>query len=257
MRRTHAFVVLVARLRRHLQLKGTILIWLLVVLIVPFVITERWPVFPVTAYPATWLDRTVPFLPIAAWPYLSLWFYMAFAGLMLVKRDDVWRCFWIMAAMGAIADLVFLIHPTLIPIRPVLSVQPYAFIVAHDGRGNACPSLHVAYTLFAAVMMHDWLPRFRRPALLRTASWTWASVIVFSTLAIRQHVAMDVAGGAVLGVAGAVAWRQDLPGLVRAWLTERRASPRIEGGYDEERPYAGAHQHVKEGEVLASSEAQR
>ena len=37
------------------------------------------------------------------------------------------------------------------------------------------------------------------PALLRQANWAWCIGIVYSTLAIRQHVFIDVAAGAALG----------------------------------------------------------
>jgi membrane-associated phospholipid phosphatase len=248
-----SYVELVARLRRHLKLKVSILICLILTVAVPFLMTERWPLFPVTIYPEIWLDRAIPFMPIAAWPYLSLWLYTALAGLMLVRRKEVWRCCWIMAGMGLIADVVFVIHPTSIPARPAVSVQPYAFIVANDGTGNACPSLHVAYTLFAAIMMHDWLSRFRRHVILRTVAWTWAFIVILSTMAIRQHLAIDVAWGAVLGLTGAIAWREDLPGRFSTWR-ERRSLSWKEGGYNKEEPYAGTqHQQGKEGEGVSES----
>ena len=253
-----SFVILAARLRRHLKLKVMIVISLLIALFGPFLIIERWPLFPVTIYPEIWLDRAIPFMPIAAWPYLSLWLYIALAGLMLVKRKDLWRCCWIMAGMGLIANIVFLIYPTAVPARPAVLVQPYAFIVANDETGNACPSLHVAFTLFATILMHDWLSRFRRHVVLRTVAWAWALIIILSTIAIRQHLAIDVAWGAVLGLAGAIAWYKDLPGFFNTWITERRPLTWKESRHNKEKPCAGTHhQQVKKGGVVASSEARR
>jgi membrane-associated phospholipid phosphatase len=211
--------ILVARLRQQLKLKLAILVVVSVTFWTPFFLLERWPLLSVTYFSETWVDRAIPFMPIAAWPYLSLWLYLALAGLMLVRRQDCWRCCWILAGMGVIANFVFLIYPTAVPPRPKVSVQPYAFIVANDERGNACPSLHVAYTLVAAIMMHGWLSCFQRRLILRAVAWTWALAIIFSTIAIRQHLVIDVAWGLVLGLAGVVAWRKDLPNLLRTSLT--------------------------------------
>jgi membrane-associated phospholipid phosphatase len=253
--------VLAARARRHLKLKLTIAVCLLVTIFGSFYVLERWPLLPVTYYSESWLDRAIPFMPIAAWPYLSLWLYIALAALMLVRRKDCWRSCWIMAGMGLIANIVFLIHPSAVPPRPAVSVQPYAFIVANDETGNACPSLHVAFTLFAAVMMQDWLSHSRRHIILRAAAWIWALAIIFSTMAIRQHLAIDVAWGVVLGLAGILAWYKGLPGLFRTGLTKKRpsTSAKVEKGEQgNQKPSAGTyHPPAKKGEAIVGWGARR
>jgi membrane-associated phospholipid phosphatase len=198
--------VLAALLRRHWKLK----LWLLVLvplgLSIPFRALEAWPLFPVRIYPQIWLDRMIPFLPSAAWFYLSCFVYAATAGLLVANRRECWRFCWIMVGMGLIANAVFLIHPTAVPPRPVVPDQPYAFVVGHDGPGNGCPSLHVAFSVFAAFVAHDWLSRFRARRSLRLLSWAWALAVSLSTIAIRQHLAIDFLWGALLGLAGGIAW---------------------------------------------------
>src|SRR5712692_6028554 len=248
-----SFVILAARLRRHLKLKVMIVISLLIALFGPFLIIERWPLLPVTIYQETWLDRAIPFTPIAAWPYLSLWLYLAFAGLMLVKRKDLWRCCWIMAGMGLIGNIVFLIHPTSVPVRPAIPVQPYAFIIANDQTGNACPSLHVAFTLFAAVMIHDWLVRFRRNVILRSVAWTWALIIILSTIAIRQHLAIDVVWGAVLGLVGGMAWHISRSDIFNTKSIERQSSGWNGEGNAEEIYGETSHQQTAKAQVLMAA----
>jgi membrane-associated phospholipid phosphatase len=59
--------------------------------------------------------------------------------------------------------------------------------------------------------------RARAPVLLRAANLLWFLAIVWSTVAIRQHVVLDVAAGALVGAVFAVLslrfhrdpWRRD------------------------------------------------
>ena len=46
------------------------------------------------------------------------------------------------------------------------------------------------------------------PAWLRVVNVAWAAGIVYSTMAVRQHVLVDVLGGLALGVLLGVATRQ-------------------------------------------------
>jgi len=54
--------------------------------------------------------------------------------------------------------------------------------------------------------------RFRAPLWIHLVNWAWCIGIIYSTLAVRQHVVVDVAGGLALG------------GLA-AWLSLRRHVP--------------------------------
>jgi membrane-associated phospholipid phosphatase len=44
------------------------------------------------------------------------------------------------------------------------------------------------------------LRRARTPPWLRLGNWLWFLLIAYSTLAIKQHVVLDVAAGALLGL---------------------------------------------------------
>ena len=72
-----------------------------------------------------------------------------------------------------------------------------------DASGNACPSLHVATAIFSGIWLHHLLRRFDAPLWMLIFNWTWCIGIIYSTLATRQHVAVDVLAGLVLGVLGA------------------------------------------------------
>lgn len=75
-----------------------------------------------------------------------------------------------------------------------------AFLKNIDAGGNACPSLHVATAAFSAVWLHHLLRRLGGPPWILVFNWAWCIAIIYSTLATRQHVALDALGGLILGL---------------------------------------------------------
>ena len=73
-----------------------------------------------------------------------------------------------------------------------------------DAAGNACPSLHVATAAFSALWLDRLLRDLAMPRWLRGASASWFALIVWSTLAVKQHVWWDVAAGLLLALAVAL-----------------------------------------------------
>ena len=94
--------------------------------------------------------------------------------------------------------------PTTVP-QPQLPLDMallpgFALLQGVDAAGNACPSLHVATALFSAFWIDRLLRHIGTPGLLRALNALWLLLIVYSTLAIKQHVALDVAGGTLLAL---------------------------------------------------------
>ena len=81
----------------------------------------------------------------------------------------------------------------------------FAFLQSVDASGNACPSLHVAFAMFTAVWLGRLLRQMGAGRGVRAFNWLWCLGIFYSTVAIRQHVALDVLAGAGLGAAVSVA----------------------------------------------------
>jgi hypothetical protein len=79
-----------------------------------------------------------------------------------------------------------------------------AMIKGADAAGNACPSLHVASAVFSACWLNRILAQLHVPRPLRWINWTHCLAITWSTMATLQHVALDVAGGIVVGLVFAV-----------------------------------------------------
>ena len=205
------------RVKRHLLLKlagTTIVTW---AFFVGYFELLRHPVHPVTMVPLTPLDGWVPFLPHAIVPYLSLWFYVGIApGLQRTFPQLLVYGTW--AALLCLTGLaIFYRWPTAIPPLTFGTTGYFGFDLMQgiDARGNACPSMHVAIAFFSAIWIDVQLREARAPMSLRAVNWLWFAAITVSTLAVRQHVVIDVVAGALLGGVFAIPSLVVRPGRAR------------------------------------------
>lgn len=159
------------------------------------------PAFPTTVMPFTLLDSLIGFHPLAMPLYVSLWVYVSLPPVLLATRKELYRYGVSMAATCLAGLFVFYFWPTAVPVADMdWSLYPGVdFLKSMDASGNAFPSLHVATAVFSAAWLHHLLRRIEGPAWLLLVNWLWCVGIVYSTLATRQHVVVDVAGGLVLG----------------------------------------------------------
>jgi membrane-associated phospholipid phosphatase len=187
----------------------------------------RFPVFGVTPMPLTLVDRLVPFQPWTVWLYFSLWLYVALPPTLLRTRPELHAYGWVAGALAIAGLSIFFVWPTSIPPTTGIewSAHPgFAMLKRVDAAQNACPSLHVAFAVFSGL----WLDRVLRTtpvrAPVRALNAAWCLGIVYSTIATRQHVAVDVAAGAAFGL---------LAGLIRPsvlrWSGPRAAAPAAAG----------------------------
>jgi membrane-associated phospholipid phosphatase len=187
----------------------------------------RHPLNEVTLMPLTLLDRLIPFQPETLIAYLSLWIYVGVGpGLQLSFRELFVYALWI-GALCLTGLALFYLWPTQVPPlgSHVSDFPGFALLHGVDAPQNACPSLHVATAMFTAIRAEDVLRRARTPRLLRVANWLWFLAIAYSTMAIKQHVALDVAAGALLGIVFALPslrWRPNPLRVVRASLRARK-----------------------------------
>ena len=166
----------------------------------------RHPLYPVTTVPLTAVDRLVGFWPEALPLYFSLWFYVSLAPALLIDRRELVSYGLAAVGLSVIGLGIFLFWPTAVPWAGVdWSQHPaFAFLKSVDASGNACPSLHVAFAVFTAVWVERLLRQMGAGRLVRALNWLWCLGILYSTVAIRQHVSLDVLAGAVLGATVAV-----------------------------------------------------
>ena len=158
---------------------------------------------PVTTMPRIFLDRMVPFEPWAVVLYVSLWIYVILAPSLISSRRELASYAWSAAAMSAVGFGTFILWPTAVPAFNAGggSGPSLAFLKAVDASGNAFPSLHVAFAVFTALWLDRLLRGMGAGKFARSLNLLWCAGIVYSTLAIRQHVALDAVAGAALGAA--------------------------------------------------------
>ena len=200
-----------ARDWRHLQWLKAVGIFAFMALFFPayFYVLHN-PVHPVTSMPLTPLDDWISFQPGAFWAYVSLWFYVGIAPAFLPSlRALLGYGAWI-SALCASGLLCFYLWPTAVPSQAhqldpaVADHAGFAMMRGLDAAGNACPSLHVATAMFSACWIHRLLAAARAPAWLGLINAGWFVLIAWSTVAVRQHVVLDVVAGAALGMAFAL-----------------------------------------------------
>jgi membrane-associated phospholipid phosphatase len=177
---------------------------------------QRHPAYVSTVMPRTQLDLIIPFQPVAIVAYLSVWIYIGVGpGLQRTVPEfavyGLWLCGLCLTGL-----VIFYFWPTRIP---SLNLAPTGFpgfgmLRRVDETSNACPSMHVAVAIFTALRIDQLLRTLRTPPQLRLLNAAWVALIAYSTLAIKQHVVLDVVSGALLGLVFArmsLRWR---PGLI-------------------------------------------
>ena len=206
------------RVRRFFLLKfaGTTL-WTWAFFVAYFHLLE-FPNGAVATVRATALDAIVPFQPQWMIAYVSLWIYVGIApGLQLRFVELLAYGFW--AGGLLLAGLAFFyLWPTQVPAGTFdpMGFPGFELMKGIDAAGNACPSMHVAIALFTALWVDLLFREIGVARWMRIANASWFAAIAYSTLALKQHVVIDVVAGALLGVAFAVPSQWLRPGRGRA-----------------------------------------
>ena len=150
--------------------------------------------------PAFAWELAMPRLEWAVLAYLSI--VPAFlVPLFLMTADDIRRLGPASVLCSAIAALFFLFLPTRMgyPNDQGTEGTLVDLIRAIDVQGNLFPSLHVAFGTLIVIACAR-----RATRRIQAALFTWLFAMSISTLLTHQHHVVDLAGGALLGVAS---WR--------------------------------------------------
>lgn len=165
--------------------------------------------FPLRRPPLIWLDHTVPFQPRPwGWIYLSQFLFTSIMPWLLTKKAGVIRYAIGVAGLSAASFLIFFFFPVAAPrVVDLPSDGPMAWIISYDGPLNAFPSLHAGFLVYTGLLAWRMFGRVMPPAAA-VSGFIWGGLILYSTLATRQHYALDLVAGAVLGCAADwIAWR--------------------------------------------------
>lgn len=157
--------------------------------------------FTITQMPFCAVDRCIDFQPYFLNFYLSLWIYVSLIpALMNTKKELLYYGAYV-GALCLVGISIYTIFPTIIPqIGIKWSLYPeFSFLKTVDAAGNAFPSMHAATAFFSLFWLHRQLKQMKAPRYLLGINFLWCLAIIYSTMAIKQHVFLDVLGGGILG----------------------------------------------------------
>jgi membrane-associated phospholipid phosphatase len=204
---TGSWAQLGMRLRTEIWLKGvgtTAFMWLF---FFGYFHLLRHPTQSPFEMPLTAIDHWVDFRAWALWPYISLWIYVVLPPALMPGTRELLRYGWSIGGLCVAGLACFYLWPTQVPQPGAVAPASAAFDLLRgvDAAGNACPSLHVASATFSAMWLDRLLRELGPPRWLRAANALWFVLIVWSTMAVKQHVWWDVVAGLALALAFAVA----------------------------------------------------
>ena len=158
------------------------------------------------AVPTTALDDWIGFNPAWVYAYQSLYALLPVAWL-AGSREELRRYIQGFLIVSITGLLCFVLFPTTVP-RPTVVGDPvplYRLLIDYDRPLNCLPSLHVALAIYSTCFAATVFPnRWTRWSLV-----AWCLLISYATLAIKQHVLLDVLAGVAVGWMGhSVAWRR-------------------------------------------------
>jgi membrane-associated phospholipid phosphatase len=193
------------RNRWYIKMAGTTLI------MTAFFVVYFWLLnharLPVTVVPRIFVDRLIAFRPGALPLYISLWVYVPLAPALMKFPREMKLYTVAVLVLSAVGFGIFILWPTAVP-KPEVDAPgaaSIAFLKAVDASGNAFPSLHVAFAVFTAMVFGRLFREMRSGIFLGALNWLWCLGIIYSTIAIRQHVALDAVAGTVMGAIGGFA----------------------------------------------------
>jgi membrane-associated phospholipid phosphatase len=147
-----------------------------------------------------WLDRIIPFNEYFVIPYI-VWgpcIFLSFIIFFFRNRDAYYRMI-ICSVMGHIVSYAFyMTYQTHVP-RPFITddsifLKLVNYIYSNDEPVNCFPSIHV-FTTYLMMRAFYW------EKLHKAVAWIPQFIgvsIILSTVFIKQHVVIDVAGGIIL-----------------------------------------------------------
>jgi len=226
------------RVKLGVMLVGNTVFWAL------YLLLSRHALAPIHNLPMTWLDRWAGFRPHGwSWVYESNFLLVGAVPWLLQTRSEIRRYLSGFVLLAGVSLLTFLIYPVSSP-RPLgRDSDPFLIFITHvDGPLNAFPSLHAATLIYTVCLILRLFgptdresttagvlpllpPSGERRAVLRMVAMglgLWTLLILFATLATKQHYALDLLAGALLGcVAYWFAWRGSTTDAIARASTER------------------------------------
>jgi membrane-associated phospholipid phosphatase len=171
----------------------------------------------------TWLDAWAGFQPYPwVWIYESNFMLVPAIPWLMVSREELRRCVAGFVLLAVVSFAIFIVYPVASP-RPVdLGTNPFMLLIARaDGPFNAFPSLHASTLVYTLALAKRLFGRSLNP-LVSAGLILWAALILFGTLATKQHYAIDLLAGGLIGLAADwVVWRNSSRDAIAVANTRR------------------------------------
>lgn len=158
--------------------------------------TNHLSFFAARTLPLYAFEKSIPFLPWTIVFYFLAYIQVVFAILISYKRE-LKKDTTVIICLIILHGLFFLFFPTVYP-RPILPTETgtlsrlgYNIIIFFDSAKNCFPSLHVALSLMASLILSKHSKR------LKIISYTITTITIISTLTLKQHYFLDIWGGIV------------------------------------------------------------
>jgi len=150
---------------------------------------------------ATAVDSAIPFVKYFALPY-SVWIFYIYVCLFYFFKKDInvyYRSLMTYVISAMLCYLIYSVFQTTVARPPVVGNDPFAWLMNYiynrDEPFNCFPSIH-SFSSYM-VMRAIWTSSFRNKWNF-TLITGMSSLIILSTLFVKQHVIMDVLGAIFL-----------------------------------------------------------
>lgn len=147
-----------------------------------------------------WLDRVIPFNEYFIVPYI-LWgpcIFLSFVFFFFKNRDTYYRMIICSVIGHVVCYAIYMTYQTYVP-RPFITddtifLRLVNYVYSNDQPVNCFPSIHVLTTYF---MMRAFLWE-KLPKLYAWIPQFIGLSIILSTVFVKQHVVIDIAGAIIL-----------------------------------------------------------
>lgn len=193
---------------------------------------SRHAFFPLNQLPMTALDRWAGYHPYPwAWIYESVFLLTGIIPWLIITKVELRRYVTGFALLALVSFAFFTIFPVAAPRPSHVEPTPFLLFITHiDGPLNAFPSLHAGCLIYNLMLAHRLFGK-SMSNFVAGALWLWALLILFGTLATKQHYALDLLAGGALGwLADWVAWRSFKGNESAAENTRRNSATTSQAG---------------------------